>query len=80
MKQITIRYFAILKDQRGLRDETIDTGAATAAELYDKLASAYNFTLTRDRLRVAVNDVFADWQTPIRANDTIVFIPPVAGG
>ena len=80
MQQITIRYFALLKDQRGLRDEVIDTGAATAADLYDSLAATYLFTLGRERVRVAVNDVFADWQTPLHANDTVVFIPPVAGG
>ncbi len=80
MKQITIRYFALLKDQRGLRDEVIETGAATAADLYDHLASTHRFSLGRDRVRVAVNDVFADWQTPLCVNDTVVFIPPVAGG
>ena len=80
MNQITIRYFALLKDQRGLRDEVLDTAAATAADLYDTLAAKHLFTLGRDRVRVAVNDVFADWQTPLCTNDTVVFIPPVAGG
>jgi molybdopterin converting factor small subunit len=32
------------------------------------------------RLKVAVNDEFRDWDTPLAAGDRVVFIPPVAGG
>jgi molybdopterin converting factor small subunit len=31
-------------------------------------------------LRVAVNSNFGDWAQPLAAGDTVVFIPPVAGG
>jgi molybdopterin converting factor small subunit len=31
-------------------------------------------------LRVAVNAEFGDWSQPLAHGDTVVFIPPVAGG
>jgi molybdopterin converting factor small subunit len=36
--------------------------------------------LTAEQLKVALNSEFSDWQTPLRHGDTVVFIPPVAGG
>jgi len=80
MKTVHIQYFAILREQRGLTEETRDTEVADAAALYHELAGAYNFTLPVDRLRAAVNGQFVPWPGPINANDKIVFIPPVAGG
>ncbi|EDY82095.1 ThiS family, putative [Verrucomicrobiia bacterium DG1235] len=78
--QLTITYFALLRDQRGLDTETIDSPAATPAELYTQLAEQHSFTLPSSALKVAVNDDFAHWTTPLKDGDTIVFIPPVAGG
>ena len=79
-KTVRVRYFALLREQSGLDEETVVTGAATAADLYDELRIRHRFTLAADRLRVAVNDEFESWVTPVREGDTLVFIPPVAGG
>lgn len=79
-KTIRVRYFAILREQRGLDEETVLTGASTAAELYDELRSAHRFTLSSERVRVAINDDFAPWAATVREGDVLVFIPPVAGG
>jgi molybdopterin synthase sulfur carrier subunit len=79
-KTVEVRYFAILREQRGLAQEKIATDAATAAQLYDELRAQHGFTLESDRLRVAVNDDFAPWRTALRDGDRLVFIPPVAGG
>jgi molybdopterin converting factor subunit 1 len=79
-KTIHVRYFAILREQRGLAQEQLTTGAATAAEFYDELRGRHGFTLPADRLRVAVNDEFVPWGAALREGDTLVFIPPVAGG
>ena len=38
------------------------------------------FTLGPESLRVAVNAEFGDWSQPIASGDSVVFIPPVAGG
>jgi len=77
---VRLEYFALLREQRGLGAETVETGAATARDLYRELASTYGFTLGVERVRVAINNEFASWDRPLAANDTVVFIPPVAGG
>ena len=80
MKTVRVRYFAILREQRGLDEERVATTAATAAELYEELRVLHRFTLPADRLRVAVNDEFGSWGAPVRDGDALVFVPPVAGG
>ena len=80
MKTVRLRYFATLREQRGLGDEQVATGAETAAELYEELRRRHRFTLPAERLRVAINDEFQPWTSAIRDGDALVFIPPVAGG
>ena len=80
MKSVRVQYFAILREQRGEAQETVATGANTAGELYAELRARHGFTLPADRLRAAVNDEFAPWSAALRDGDTLVFLPPVAGG
>ncbi len=80
MKTITVRYFAILREQRGVSEETLQTAAPDAATLYGELAAQHGFTLPVDRLRAAINGDFALWPAPLNDGDEVVFIPPVAGG
>ena len=80
MISVRIQYFAILREQRGLSDETLETPASTPAELYEELRARHPFTLPANRVRAAVNDAFVDSSAPLRDGDRIVFIPPVAGG
>jgi molybdopterin converting factor subunit 1 len=80
MREIQVQYFAVLRERAGLARESVETAAATAAELFDELAARHDFGLPRAMLRVAVNDAFADWSQPLAAGDRVVFIPPVAGG
>jgi molybdopterin converting factor subunit 1 len=80
VKTVHVRYFAILREQRGLDEERVATTAATAAELYEELRVLHRFTLPAERLRVAVNDEFGSWGSPVRDGDALVFVPPVAGG
>ena len=78
--QLTIQYFALLREQAGRSEESLETRASTPADLLTELTARYGFTLTRDQLKVAVNSEFADWSRPLAAGDAVVFIPPVAGG
>ncbi|MCF3651727.1 MoaD/ThiS family protein [Synoicihabitans lomoniglobus] len=80
MKTYQIRYFAILREQRGLAHETRPSAAPDAQALYQELQDEYGFTLPVDRLRAAINGEFAAWPAPLADGDEIVFIPPVAGG
>lgn len=79
-KTVSVQYFAILREQRGLSHESLTTAATTPAALYDELRAKHGFTLPGDRVRAAVNDAFVDADAPLRDGDRVVFIPPVAGG
>lgn len=80
MITVRIQYFAILREQRGVARETLSTSATTTAALYDELRTRHGFSLPRDRVRAAVDESFVAWDTPLRDGQTVVFIPPVAGG
>ena len=77
---IKIQYFAVLREQRGLAEETIATGAATPGELFAQLRVRHGFTLAPEMVRAAVNGGFAPMDRRLVSGDTVVFIPPVAGG
>lgn len=77
---IKLEYFALLRDERGLASETIATAAATPAELYDELRLTHGFSLPRERMMVVVNEAYSGWDHALLDGDTVVFIPPVAGG
>jgi molybdopterin-guanine dinucleotide biosynthesis protein A len=78
--QLKIQYYALMREQAGRSEETLETSAATPGDLYTELAARYGFTLSREQLKVAVNSEFSDWSRRLAANDAVVFIPPVAGG
>jgi molybdopterin-guanine dinucleotide biosynthesis protein A len=80
LMKLRIQYFALMREQAGRSEETLETAAATPADLYGELTARYGFTLTREQLKVAVNSEFSDWSRPLAAGDDVVFIPPVAGG
>lgn len=77
---IQVHYYAVLREQRGCSEEQIITTSTTPQALYSELAARHGFHLPMSRLRIAVNSRFADWTTPLNQGDTVVFIPPVAGG
>ena len=78
--RLNVQYFALLREQAGRSEETVQTSAATPADLFAELNARYGFTLSREQLKVAVNTEFAEWTHRLRAGDAVVFIPPVAGG
>ena len=78
---LNVQYYALLREQAGpARGGAAQQRARTPRELYAELRARYPFTLAPELLRVAVNAEFADWSTPLRDGDAVVFIPPVAGG
>ena len=79
MKTIKVEYFAVLRERAGFPDETIETEAETASDLYAQLKHRHNFPELAS-LKVAINDEFGDWNAVLRNGDSVVFIPPVAGG
>jgi molybdenum cofactor guanylyltransferase len=79
-KSLRIQYFAILREQAGRSEEIVDTTAATPEQLYEELRKRHRFRLAPSQLKVALNSDFSDWRAPLNHGDTVVFIPPVAGG
>ena len=79
MLKIRVEYFAILREHTGRESEEVETGAHTAADLFRELDDRYRFPRLAS-LKVAINDEFRDWDTGLADGDSVVFIPPVAGG
>jgi molybdopterin-guanine dinucleotide biosynthesis protein A len=79
-KRIKVQFYAILREQAGRSDESIVTAAHTPRDLYNELKSRYPFSLAPEMLRVAVNAEFGEWSQRLADGDSVVFIPPVAGG
>lgn len=79
-RSLRIQYFAVLREQAGTSEELLDTYASNPAELYEELRRKHRFALAPSQLKVAINSEFSHWQTDLKHGDTVVFIPPVAGG
>ena len=79
-RRINVQYYALLREQAGRSSESLVTTASTPRELYQELKQQHPFSLAPEMLRVAVNSEFGDWSQPLRDGDSVVFIPPVAGG
>lgn len=80
VRRVQVCYFAVLRELRGISEESLETSAETVEQLYDELVVTHNFTLNKEMIKVAINDSFVPWDTTLNPDDTVVFIPPVAGG
>jgi len=80
MNQVQVEYYALFREQAGCNNEVLETPAATVGQLYEQLRTKHGFSLDANQLKVAVNEEFAEWSTEIKDGDSVVFIPPVAGG
>lgn len=80
VRAVQVQYYAQLREDAGRAEETVQTEAASVSALFAELRQRHGFSLAPDRLRVAVNGSFVDWETALDAQDLVVFIPPVAGG
>ena len=59
VRHLKVQYFALLREQAGRREETLESPARTPHELYAELAARYPFTLGSEMLRVAINGEFS---------------------
>jgi sulfur-carrier protein len=80
MKRIKVQYYAVFREQRRLGEEVVETDAKTAGELYAELAARHDFKLPASLVRASVNLQFEPLDSVVAEGDTVVFIPPVAGG
>jgi len=76
---VTVLYFASLRDAAGVASEQVARPDNLRA-LYDGLRARHALPLPPERLRVAMDGDFCDWDASVREGAEIAFIPPVSGG
>ncbi|MBS1721924.1 MAG: MoaD/ThiS family protein [Armatimonadetes bacterium] len=77
---VSVRYFALLRDERGLSSEQAVSDARTVSDLYEELKERHGFSLSGQILQFVVNNVRVPAQEPLKDGDVVVFLPPVSGG
>ena len=80
VRQIRLRYFAILRERVGSSSEKRETTSTTVGELYNEIKEEKDFGLEKESIRIALNGDFVELDCSLSDGDEIVFIPPVAGG
>ncbi len=81
---IDVVYFAWLRERIGQGREQLETQAATVAELVEQLRAIddYHAQAFADMraVRVAVDQVLADFDAPLAGVREVAFFPPMTGG
>ena len=80
MKSITVRYFAMFREQAGVDEETLSLDVKTAADVFEQTKSRHGSEEPSGHCKVAINDEMADWASPVEDGDLVLLFPPVAGG
>jgi molybdopterin synthase sulfur carrier subunit len=81
---IEVLYFAWIRERIGIPRETVDSKAATVAELVAELRSRedrYDLAFSDTKaLRVALDQQMADFSAPLAGIREVAFFPPMTGG
>lgn len=80
VRTIRVAWFGRLAEARGVREEVIDTRAATARDFLREVEETYSPGLDERVVRLAVNDEFAAMDHPLCDGDKVVFLTPFSGG
>ncbi|QNP49684.1 molybdopterin converting factor subunit 1 [Diaphorobacter aerolatus] len=83
--QISVLYFASIREAMGTGSERIETGAATVGALREELIrtrgeSAAAALASGRAVRTALNQVMCKADAVIHSGDEVAFFPPVTGG
>ena len=77
MSNITVRYFASLRERLGRGEEQVQAAGITcAAEVWRRVCPE---PMPANTL-IAVNREYAGPDSPVKAGDEVAFFPPVTGG
>ena len=81
---VTVRYFAAIRETLGLGSESLQTRATTLAQLRDELLArggTYAKALARGQaVRMALDQVMCDEVCALHEGCEVAFFPPVTGG
>jgi len=80
LKSLTVRYFAMFRENAGMSEETISVDAQTAADVFAATSDRHGSNEPLGHCKVAINDVMASWDSPVEDGDSVLLFPPVAGG
>ena len=82
--QITLKYFASIRETIGMGGQSYETQAKTLGQLRDELVQSGGpaaQALGRDRvLRMALNQNVCDEDADLTPGAEVAFFPPVTGG
>ncbi len=76
---ITVRYFASMRDRMGRTDEALAIGGdtVTVAEVWANVAGGQPMP---DSTLIAINMEYTDADAVLKDGDELAFFPPVTGG
>ncbi len=82
--KIEIRYFAWVRERVGAASETLETEAATIADLIAELSALseghrHAFS-DPETIRAALDQTLVDMDAPIAGAHEVAFFPPMTGG
>ena len=78
--QVTVRYFASIKDYTGVKMETIELSPdSTMRNLLDYIVSRYG-NVGSSKLLTAVNGEYVNQDQILSEGDVVALFPPVSGG
>lgn len=82
---VTIKYFAWVRSRLDLAGETLEIDGATSIKAVMESLAARSDSHAAifgqpETLRAAVNQEFAQADTPVNPGDEVAFFPPVTGG
>ena len=76
---VTVKYFANMRDQMGRAEETVtlEGDSATVEQLWGKVAAQRALP---GNILIAVNMEYTDGSRVLKNGDEVAFFPPVTGG
>jgi molybdopterin converting factor subunit 1 len=78
--KLRVSYFAAFREAAGVASERLESGAATAAALFDECARRHPGLQRYSASLVAINEEMTGWDAALADGDEVLFFPPVAGG
>src|SRR5580704_1323944 len=80
--RVRVLFFGRLKDIVGRSEDEAELGdGARVEDLFARYGERYpQLTGFRGSVVASINQTFADWRSPLAANDEVAFLPPVSGG